>query len=299
MAKVAELVVGLSLFHGTAIHEPLMKTGGANQLAKCSPAKSESRPGSLMVVETWPSVRQACQPGTLFTGSGVRTVCRPGSRMRTLSLNASSFGTTLEDNHSMQIWAWLNPTTELQSLCIGIQMGFVCTSTPKLGFTPCKKGTSLKTKALFLIIKDLSVVKFRTHDMIGKAIGYAMDVLGSGAFPYKDFDGNDFKPGTVEAARAGHRFAGPWSLCFAGFKSDLEARVVVHKFLRNYQSKHVCERCPASREREYSFGDFRPEASHRAERFSQEEFVRQCSDARVSAWTHVRGWTIDRNLEEA
>lgn len=163
----------------------------------------------------------------------------------------------------------------------------------------CRKGTSLRTKFVVLVLRETLVIKFKTHDAIGRLIGCIMDCLLTGLYPEKDWNGSDFHPGSVQAQRAGTPFAGGWRVAFAGFKSDLEARVLIHKFVQNWTSTAMCERCPASRLcGEYSFGDFRLDAAYLRDAYSHEDYLRTCPASRLSAWTHVRGWEIHRNLED-
>ena len=152
---------------------------------------------------------------------------------------------------------------------------------------------------MVLVLRETLVIKFKTHDAIGRLIGYIMDCLLTGLYPEKDWNGSDFHPGSVQAQRAGTPFAGGWRVAFAGFKSDLEARVLIHKFVQNWTSTAMCERCPASRLcGEYSFGDFRLDDAYLRDAYSHEDYLRTCPASRLSAWTHVRGWEIHRNLED-
>lgn len=80
-------------------------------------------------------------------------------------------------------------------------------------FSSCiRKGPSLATKMLFVCIRDSLIVKFMTHDSVGRLIGYCMDVMMTGNFPEQDFEGAPFQPGSVEAQRAGSPFVEAGSL---------------------------------------------------------------------------------------
>jgi len=72
----------------------------------------------------------------------------------------------------------------------------------------CRKGPSMSTKMVFILVRDAMVVKSKTHDAIGRLAGYIMDTLMTGRFPTRDSEGNPFPPGTQSAERAGQYFAG-------------------------------------------------------------------------------------------
>ena len=112
----------------------------------------------------------------------------------------------------------------------------------------CKRGTSLKSKFVVLLLKESRIVKNMTHDSIAGVMAYIFDTLQSGVFPLKDYAGADWPKGSTESLRAGRPICGHWRFAFAGFKGDCEARVLIHKFERNYWSRNICRRCPASRD---------------------------------------------------
>ena len=161
----------------------------------------------------------------------------------------------------------------------------------------CRKGTSTTTKFVFVLFRDNMVVKNKTHDSIGKLVGYMIDTLMSGCFPFVDYMGNRFPPGSPAANRAGTAFAEGWKMAFAGFKGDWEARVIVHKMSRYYRTTYICEHCMASYKDDFSFGDFRLGATSQLCRFTHNEFLMLNPQAQQSSWTSVKGWTKDRNLE--
>lgn len=162
----------------------------------------------------------------------------------------------------------------------------------------CRKGPSMKTKLLSILVRDALVAKHKTHDEIGKLHGYITDTLRSGCFPHRDPQGQKWPRRGPEHKKAGEKFCGGWILSFSGFKADWEGRVVVHKLIRNYSCTFICEHCPASRRPNFCFGDFREEAPHRQVHFTHEQFLMMNPDSKQSTWTTVRGWTKDRNLEE-
>ena len=125
-----------------------------------------------------------------------------------------------------------------------------------------------------------------------------MDVLATGCFPSCDEEGRAFEEGSHLAMRAGSRIAGNWTFRFAGFKADWEARVVCHKFERNYAANLICDQCPASRGGVHNFGNLMPDAPYRNVSWTHEEYIHMCSRHRVSGWVHVKGWRRERNLED-
>lgn len=161
----------------------------------------------------------------------------------------------------------------------------------------CRKGPSIKTKLVMVVLRENRMVRRATHDAVAILIAYACETLRSGRFPRTQQNGQAFPAGSVAAQRAGQRFAGGWKLAFAGFKGDWEARVVVHKSKRSYNSINICDHCLASRVSQFTFGDFRMDANCLNHRFTHEEYM-ILQGAQQSAWRFVRGWTKDRNLED-
>ena len=159
-----------------------------------------------------------------------------------------------------------------------------------------RKGPSIQTKLVSLLIRESLVIKHKTHDSIGLLHGYICDVLQTGKFPSLDSQGKPWNGSSPEYVRANSFFAGGWKLAFAGFKSDWEARKDVHRLARNYQCTQICEHCLASRRPDFTFGDFRLDAAYRNHMFTHEEFL-MVNGAQPS-WCSVKGWTKDRNLED-
>ena len=161
-----------------------------------------------------------------------------------------------------------------------------------------RKGSSMKTKLAFILVRETCVVKQKTHDSIGRLVGYMVDTLMTGKFPTRDHRGQAFPPGSRAAERAGQEFAGGWSMAFWAFKGDWdrEARVIVHKHNRYYRSTWICEHCLASYRDDFTFADFRTDANSQSVRFTHDQYLALTNDK--SAWTSVKGWTKDRNLEE-
>ena len=75
-----------------------------------------------------------------------------------------------------------------------------------------RRGPSLDTKVLVLLIRDGDLVKPHTHNSIGKLVAYIMGVLRTGNFPLVDHEGIPFKPGQPEWEKAGTPFAWGWLL---------------------------------------------------------------------------------------
>ena len=121
-----------------------------------------------------------------------------------------------------------------------------------------KKGNSLENKAVLLVVRDAQLAKPHTHDTIGRLIGWICKTLQGGRFPLLDWQGNAWPLESVEAQRAGLHFTSDKFRCaFAAFKGDLEARVQIHKLVRNYMSNMICEHCAAGKLLNYC--DFRKE----------------------------------------
>ena len=160
----------------------------------------------------------------------------------------------------------------------------------------CRKGPSIKTKLVVILLRENRIIKEKTHDSVGILMSYIFDTLMSGKFPQRDHQQNAFKPGSLNAARAGTPFCGNWRFAFAGFKGDWEARYIIHKSKRFYNATWICDHCLASRDPDYSFGDFRLTANCLSHRFSHDEYMIMQGD-KQSTWRFVKGWTKDRNLE--
>ena len=105
-----------------------------------------------------------------------------------------------------------------------------------------KKGNSFENKTVLAIIRDSAVSKPRTHDAMGKVIAWICKTLQTGIYPVTDWKGNPWPAGSTESQNAGSYFsADRWRCCFSAFKGDLEARVQIHKMIRNYMANMICE----------------------------------------------------------
>ena len=141
------------------------------------------------------------------------------------------------------------------------------------------------------------MVKPATHDDVGTLIAYVQQVLMTGMYPDTQWNGSPWPKNSVEAGRAGKPFAGGWRAYFAAFKSNLEARALVHKMVRYWNSNSICEHCLASKLPQLSYGDFTDGAAYMQYMLSHDEFLELNPADRQSTWTAVPGWTKDRNLE--
>lgn len=159
-----------------------------------------------------------------------------------------------------------------------------------------KKGNSLENKTVLAIIRDSLLAKPQTHDAMAHVIAFICKTLATGLYPGCDWQGRSWKPGTIESTLAGTPFTrGGWRGCFSGFKGDLEARVLVHKMVRNYMANMICEHCPAGKL--LNFADFRKSAPWASVRFSHQDFLDLNPPNRQSEWVNVPGWRKERNLE--
>ena len=161
-----------------------------------------------------------------------------------------------------------------------------------------RKGRSIDTKMLTLLFREHDQFKPGTHDDVGTLIGWIMEVLRTGRFPLKDMRGRDWPHGSSERAHAGLQYAGGWRCAFAAFKADLEARVQVHKLVRNWASNSICEHCLASKLPTLNYANFRDDAPFLDHIFTHAEFLLLNPPHRQSSWMCVRGWDKDRNLDE-
>ena len=161
-----------------------------------------------------------------------------------------------------------------------------------------RKGRSIDTKMLTLVFREHDMDKPGTHDDIGRLIGWIMDVLRTGKSPLKYMFGREWPKGSLARARAGQPYAGGWTCAFAAFKADLEARVQVHKLVRNWASNSICEHCLASKLPTLNYANFRDDAPFLEHIFTHSEFLLLNPPHRQSSWMCVRGWDKDRNLDE-
>ena len=162
-----------------------------------------------------------------------------------------------------------------------------------------KKGPSLSSKLLFVLVRENMIWKPHTHDRIADVIGWVQTVLQTGRFPECDFNGSKWPSNSKEAEKAGDWFAGGYRFAFSAFKGDWEARVTVHKLQRSYNHNNVCEHCAATKvQNEFNYRNFSPRAPYLDVTFTHNDYLLMTPDHLQSHWINVPGWTKDRNLEE-
>ena len=76
---------------------------------------------------------------------------------------------------------------------------------------------------------------------VTQIIAWIHRVMLTGLKPATDHLGCEWPPGSRRAMEAGSPFARQLLGAFAGFKSDLEARVLCHRLPRSYMHNFVCE----------------------------------------------------------
>jgi hypothetical protein len=87
-----------------------------------------------------------------------------------------------------------------------------------------KKGPSLESKLLFLVIRDSLLVKHDSHDAVATIIAWVHRALAEGRFPAADASGQPWAANTREAQQAGSLFASGRCFAFSSFRGDWEAR---------------------------------------------------------------------------
>ena len=103
-----------------------------------------------------------------------------------------------------------------------------------------------------------------TNTQIVEYLSWCTKVMMSGRFPAKDFSNNAWPENSWRASMAGEPIAGPYTAFFSGVTHDNKARYQTHKFENFYNTKYVCEQCPAcSHLHPLSYGDSRPGANWR------------------------------------
>ena len=163
-----------------------------------------------------------------------------------------------------------------------------------------RKGPSLQSKLLFLVVREACTWKPFTHDCIGAIVGWVQRALQSGRYPEFDFNGQQWPARSRERALAGQQFANGWKLAFSAWKGDWEAKVYIHKLAMSYNHNALCEHCPASKldVDGFFYKDFSPRAGYMSLQYTHAQFMLLTPVSQQSSWTCVPGWTKDRNLEE-
>ena len=132
-----------------------------------------------------------------------------------------------------------------------------------------KKGSSLQSKLLLLLVRETLVWKPFTHDRIAEVIAWVQRVLQTGKYPDADFTGAPWEEGSLQAKVAGSVFAGGCEHCLATKKDGV-----------------------------FYYKDFSPNAAYLSLQFTHAQFMIMTPAEQQSKWQHVPGWTKDRNLED-
>ncbi|CAE7033504.1 unnamed protein product, partial [Symbiodinium sp. CCMP2456] len=162
-----------------------------------------------------------------------------------------------------------------------------------------KKGPSMQSKLLLLLVREALVWKPFTHDRVAEVIAWIQKVLQTGKYPVENFMGAPWEEGSLQAKVAGSFFAGGWRFAFSGCKGDWEAKAYIHKLQRSYRHDNICEHCLASKkDGPFYYKDFSPNAGYLNLQFTHAQFMIMTPAEQQSKWQHVPGWTKDRNLED-
>ena len=161
------------------------------------------------------------------------------------------------------------------------------------------KGPTLDSKIVFAVVREAEAVKPDTLDDLAYFIGYCLEFLAEGIYPTRDEFGNSFPAGTMEASRAGKPFTGrKWRAVFASFRADWEAKAQVHRYIRHYSARNICEHCFAATDGPLAYGDFSPDAPWRDTYMTHDQFVSLNPPDRQTAWLTIPGWRKERNCED-
>ncbi|CAE8634688.1 unnamed protein product [Polarella glacialis] len=133
---------------------------------------------------------------------------------------------------------------------------------------------------------------------VTQIIAWIHRVMLTGLKPATDHLGCEWPPGSRRAMEAGSPFARQLLGAFAGFKSDLEARVLCHRLPRSYMHNFVCEHDLACVHLAHlQYGDFRSTAGWRTSAITHEDYM-ITSESSMSPWAEVPGWRKERNLDD-
>ena len=149
-----------------------------------------------------------------------------------------------------------------------------------------RKGPSLQTKFVFLVVRDNVTLKRETHYAIASHIAWCQRVLLTGNFPSSDADGNEWQGNTLRSCQAGLPFADGWCCQFAAFKGDMEARVAIHRLSRNWMSNWICEHDFAGKHN-LLFTDFSDNATWWETTLTHEQFCMLNGPGYQSPWLQV------------
>ncbi|CAE8650782.1 unnamed protein product [Polarella glacialis] len=133
---------------------------------------------------------------------------------------------------------------------------------------------------------------------VTQIIAWIHRVMLTGLKPATDHLGCEWPPGSRRAMEAGSPFARQLLGAFAGFKSDLEARVLCHRLPRSYMHNFVCEHDLACVHLAHlQYGDFRSTAGWRTSAITHEDYM-ITSESSMSPWAEVPGWRKERTLDD-
>jgi hypothetical protein len=112
---------------------------------------------------------------------------------------------------------------------------------------------------------------------VTQIIAWIHRVMLTGLKPATDHLDCEWPPGSRRAMEAGSPFARQLLGAFAGFKSDLEARVLCHRLPRSYMHNFVCEHDLACVHLAHlTYGDFRSTAGWRTSAITHEAHHGNC-----------------------
>ena len=160
------------------------------------------------------------------------------------------------------------------------------------------KGPTLSTKLVYAVVREAEAVKPDTVDEVNSLLPYMLKFLSQGVFPTHDEKGAAFKPGSPEELRAGTAFARGWKGVFSTWRGDWEAKVQVHKMVRYYSCRQICEHCFASVGDHFPYSDFGKNARWRQTILSHRQFMGLNPPEKTSPFSGVPGWRKERNVED-
>jgi hypothetical protein len=104
-----------------------------------------------------------------------------------------------------------------------------------------RKGNSLDTRLVFTYVVENTMIKKLTFRAVAQRVAYAMHVLASGFHWFCDEFGKPHPEGSERARLAGTPIAGGYKAVFVSFRSDWEARYLIHNLPRHYSCNFICE----------------------------------------------------------
>ena len=135
-----------------------------------------------------------------------------------------------------------------------------------------------------------------TRSEITKIIAWDLDMIRSGCFSERDWNGKPWPANSWRARQIGKRL--PYAV-FSYWKGDQEAHVKSHFLTRYYNKAYVCDWCLASgSDPNFNYGDFSSTAVWRS---TEEHHLEAPLTPERSPWLQVQGYNrrrrmFDRNL---